>query len=174
MARQVAAVIDALDRPAPLASNGAAWALVSDRVMGGRSAGAMTRETVRGRPATRMTGRVSLENDGGFLQIALDLAPDGGAVDASGWAGLEIDVAGDRERYGLHLRTTDIARPWQSYRAGFEAPADWTTVRLPFAGFASHRIKAPLDPSRLRRLGVVAIGRAFAPDVAVGGLRFYA
>lgn len=174
MAQRVAAVIDALDRPAPTASNGAAWSLVSDRVMGGRSEGAMRREPVAGRPAIRMTGAVSLENDGGFLQIALDLAADGGVVDARGWTGLALDVIGDGERYGLHLRTADVARPWQSYRAGFAAPRAWTTLQLPFADFTPHRIEAPLDLSRLRRLGIVAIGRAFAPDVAIGGLRFYA
>jgi len=32
----------------------------------------------------------------------------------------------------------------------------------------------PLDLSRLRRIGIVAIGRAFRADVAVGGVRFYA
>ena len=122
---QAPRIIDALDRPHPAASNGAAWALISDRVMGGVSSGRMTREAVAGRPALRMRGAVSLENDGGFLQVALDLAPDGGPVDASGFDGVEIDVLGDGERYNLHLRTADIARPWQSYRFAFAAAPAW-------------------------------------------------
>ena len=168
------AVIDALDRPAPLSSLGTRWEMIADRVMGGVSTGRMTRETVAGRPAIRLTGEVSLENNGGFLQIALDLAPNGGTVDASGWTGIALDVTGNGERYNLHLRTADVVRPWQSYRAGFEAGPEWRTVRLPFAGFEPHRIEAPLDLSRLRRLGIVAIGRAFRADIAVGGVRFYA
>ena len=170
---QAAPIIDALDRPHPAATNGAAWALISDRVMGGASTGRMTREAVAGRPALRMQGAVSLENDGGFLQVALDLSAGGGTVDASGFDGVEIDVIGDGESYNLHLRTADIARPWQSYRFAFEAGPAWLTIRAPFAAFAPHRIETPLDPTRLRRLGVVAIGRAFDADVAIGGARFY-
>jgi hypothetical protein len=165
--------IDALDRPHPLATVGTRWALIADRVMGGVSAGSMARETVEGRPALRMVGAVSLENDGGFIQIALDLAPQGGVIDASHWTGIALDVFGNDERYNLHLRTADVVRPWQSYRAEFPAPPVWRTVRLPFAGFKPHRLDEALDLTRLRRLGIVAIGRAFTADVAIGGLRFY-
>jgi len=166
-------VIDALDRPHPVATNGAAWAFISDRVMGGVSSGGITRETIAGRPALRMQGSVSLENDGGFVQVALDLAPAGGALDASAWSGIEVDVLGDGERYSLHLRTTDVVRPWQSYRFAFEAGPGWRVVRAPFSAFAPHRIDVALDPRRLRRLGVVAIGRAFRADIAIGGARLY-
>jgi len=166
-------IIDALDQAHPRATIGTRWELIADRVMGGVSSGAMTRETIAGRPALRMQGDVSLENNGGFIQVALDLAPGGGAVDASGWVGVEIDVLGNGERYKLHLRTADIVRPWQSYRADFTATPEWRTVRLPFTAFAPHRLEVPLDLTSLRRLGVVAIGRAFAADIAMGGLRFY-
>jgi hypothetical protein len=166
-------VIDDLDAPAPRASSGAAWELIRDGVMGGRSTGTMRREVVAGRPAVHLTGEVSLENNGGFVQIALDLRPDGAAVDASAWRGIALDVVGNDETYNLHLRTKDVVRPWQSYRASFEAPPAWTTVRLPFAAFTAHRVDAPFDVQSLRRLGIVAIGRAFTADVAVGGIRFY-
>jgi hypothetical protein len=46
-------------------------------------------------------------------------------------------------------------------------------VRLAFADFVPHRIQVPLDVRRLRRIGLVAIGRAFAADLAVGGARFF-
>lgn len=166
-------IIDALDQVHPRATNGAQWELIADRVMGGVSAGAMTRETVSGRPALRMQGDVSLANNGGFVQIALDLAPRGATVDVRAWNGIEIDVIGNGERYNLHLRTADVVRPWQSYRAEFLADTRWRTERLPFDGFVPHRIDAPLDLARLRRLGIVAIGRAFTADVAIGGLRLY-
>ena len=166
--------IDDLSAAHPQASNGARWELISDRVMGGISRGSMRRETVDGRPALRMQGDVSLENNGGFLQIALDLAPDGRSVDASGWTGLEIDTLGNGERYNLHLRTADVTRPWQSYRQSFTAGSEWRTHRLAFAAFEPHRIDAPLDLGILRRIGVVAIGRAFFADVAIAGVRFYA
>jgi hypothetical protein len=167
------AIIDDLSRPFPEAATGTRWQLMSDAVMGGVSAGSMTSAVLAGRKAIRMQGSVSLENNGGFLQIALDLAPGGESVDASAYAGIEIDVSGDGEAYGLHLRTPDLARPWQSYRAGFVAAEGWARLQLPFAGFLAHRTEAPLDTRRLRRLGIVAIGRRFQPDLFVGGVRFY-
>jgi hypothetical protein len=158
----------------PLAVTGNGWALVSDRVMGGVSKGAMTRETIAGREAIRMTGGVSLENNGGFLQVALDLGEAGGVVDARGWEGIQLDVFGNNQTYNLHLRTSDIRRPWESYRQSFHARPEWTTVCLPFGDFAPHRTERPLDLSCLRRLGLVAIGREFEADLAIGDIRFYA
>jgi hypothetical protein len=167
-------VIDDLSQPSPRASNGAAWELVTDRVMGGISNGTMRREVAQGREALHMQGDVSLENNGGFVQIALDLAAGGAPIDASRWTGIELDVIGNGESYNLHLRTADVARPWQSYRQSFIAKPEWQTLRLPFADFEAHRIDAPLDLSKLRRIGIVAIGRAFQADVAIAGIRFYA
>lgn len=164
-------VID--DPSRPEAGRGAAWELIVDGVMGGRSTGTMRSEVVAGRPAVHLTGEVSLENNGGFVQMALDLRADGGPLDASGWDGIALDVVGNDETYNLHLRTSDVVRPWQSYRASFRAPAAWTTVDLPFAAFVAHRLEAPFDARHLRRLGIVAIGRAFTADVAVGRVRFY-
>ena len=166
-------IIDALDRGHPEATVGTRWELISDRVMGGVSVGSMTRESVSGRPALRMRGDVSLANDGGFIQVALDLTPSGDPVDASVWKGIEIDVFGAKERYNLHLRTSDVVRPWQSYRASFVASPSWRTVQMPFEEFEPHRLAAPFDRSQLRRLGIVAIGRAFVADIAIGGLRFF-
>ena len=168
------AVIDDLSREPPVSAIGTRWQLFTDRVMGGVSNGTMVRETVAGRPAIRMRGDVSLENNGGFVQIAIDLAPDGKAVDASPWQGVEFDVLGNGEEYGIHLRTEDLSQPWQSYRQSFRAEPQWKTVRFRFQEFLPYRTETPLDTRRLRRIGVVAIGRAFSADLAVGGLRYLA
>jgi hypothetical protein len=170
-------IIDDLSDPAGLSALGTRWQLLTDQVMGGVSRGTLTRETVAGRPALAMRGDVRLENNGGFIQMALDLArPEAagsGTLDARRWQGLEIDVYGARQSYSLHLRTTDLDRPWQSYRQEFAVQPVWQNLRLPFADFVAHRTEAPLDLSRLRRLGIVAIGRAFMADLALGAVRFY-
>ncbi|MDE2294919.1 MAG: CIA30 family protein [Gammaproteobacteria bacterium] len=172
------AIIDDLSREPPLATVGSSWRLITDQVMGGVSVGTMRRETIAGRTAIRVQGEVRLENGGGFLQIALDLSPTDGLVDASAWHGIELDVFGNdprgNEEYAVHLRTDASIRPWQSYRQCFTASAAWRTVQLPFDRFVAHRTEAALDTRRLRRIGVVAIGRAFSPDLALGGLRFMA
>ena len=153
-------------------NSGILWRLVSDAVMGGISRGRLEPAVVEGRPCLRLTGAVRLENDGGFLQASLDLAGDG-LFDASGCAGVELLVFGNGEIYNAHLRTADTTIVWQSYRASFEAPPRWTTVRLPFSGFAPYRIGTPLDVSRLKRIGLVAIGREFTADLCIGGLGLY-
>ena len=162
-------VIDDLSGRFPEATNGARWELLSDRVMGGVSAGRLSLEPV----AIRLQGNVSLENNGGFIQMALDLDPMGGSVDCRGYEGLEIEVSGNGETYGLHLRTADLGRPWQSYRQAFSAPPDWETIRLPFAKFLPHRTDVAFAPGRIRRLGLVAIGRAFRADLALSAIRFF-
>ena len=168
-----APIIDDLSSEAPTASIGTSWQLFTDQVMGGVSTGTMSREVVGGRLAIRMRGDVRLENNGGFVQMALDLSPDSAVVDASAWSGIELDLYGDDQDYGMHLRTSDLTRPWQSYRQSFRALPKWQTIRLPFAGFSAHRTEIPLDLRRLRRLGLAAIGRAFSADLAIGGLRFF-
>lgn len=92
------AIIDDLSRDAPVAAIGTRWELISDRVMGGVSEGTMVRDVVLGRRAIRLRGDVRLDNNGGFLQMALDLSPTGGDIDASGWSGIELDVLGNNER----------------------------------------------------------------------------
>ena len=149
------------------------WRGVSDQVMGGISEALVARDTIDGRPCLRLSGDVRLENSGGFIQAALDLAPEGGTLDASGFAGVRLTVRGNGERYSAHLRTPDNVRPWQSYRAHFDAGPAWQAIDLPFAAFAPYRLAAPLDTARLRRIGLVAIGRAFRADLAVARLELY-
>ena len=125
-----------------------------------------------GRPCLRLSGEVSLENNGGFVQASLDLSP-AGTLDARDYRGIELDVCGNRERYNLHLRTADTRIVWQSYRACFMTESRWLTVRLPFSEFRPYRINQPLDLHTLRRLGVVAIGREMHADLCVARIILY-
>ena len=45
-------------------------------------------------------------------------------------------------------------------------------MQLLFDHFVPHRTDVLLDTHRLRRIGLVAIARAFSADLALGGLRF--
>jgi hypothetical protein len=166
-------LIDDMRQPDGLSLIGTRWEVISDRVMGGLSDARLDHGTHEGRDCLHLHGTVRLENNGGFVQMALDLAPHGGELDASMWTGLELVVQGNGERYGVHLRTGDLNRPWQSYRAGLVAEPAWQTVRLPFTDFVPHRTEAPFALQRLRRLGLVAIGRAFEADLRLACLSFY-
>ncbi|MGB0555443.1 MAG: CIA30 family protein [Alphaproteobacteria bacterium] len=166
-------LIDDFTNNGPVSKIGTQWRGVSDRVMGGISEATLNYGVIDGRPSLRMTGDVRLENDGGFIQAALDLAPAGDTIDASSFTGVRIVVRGNGEKYSIHLRTPDNLRPWQSYRAPLTAGYDWVTIDLPFATFVPYRLETPLDTRRLRRIGLVAIGRAFHGDLAVSELAFY-
>ena len=63
----------------------------------------------------------------------------------------------------------------QLMQSGFVFPSGFATpdIRRGVAFLGTYRIEAPLDVSRLRRLGVVAIGREFMADIAIGGGRFF-
>ena len=153
---------------------GTHWRAVSDRVMGGVSDATIALDVIEGRSCLRLTGDVRLENDGGFIQASLDLAAKDGTFDASAYRGIRLVIRGNGERYGLHLRTSDTRRPWQSYRAQFLGGPTWQTVDLPFTEFTPHRLETALDLKQLRRLGLVAIGRAFFADLAVAEISVYA
>lgn len=165
-------IIDDRNSNTLLASNGMVWRAVSDTVMGGVSSGNLTPTETEGRYCLRLTGEVSLENNGGFVQASLDLNGSG-LLDASGYSGIEIGIYGNGEVYNLHLRTEDTRIVWQSYRTSFNALPYWQTLRLRFDDFQPHRIDKQLDIKKLRRLGVVAIGREMHADVCIGRLSLF-
>jgi len=171
---QAVALLDDRASGTAEATIGGRWRIFTDGVMGGVSTGSLSIETVAGRSALCLRGQVRMENNGGFVQMALDLPslpePPPGTV---AWQGVELDVHGNGRRYGVHLRTADMVLPWQSWRAGFDAPAQWQTVRLPFQRFVAYRVDGQLDASRLSRIGLVAIGEAGAAMVCLGRLALF-
>jgi hypothetical protein len=153
------------------ASNSKTWRLITDQVMGGVSRGEIQPDQVAGRPCLRLSGGISTARNGGFIQMALDLADS--SFDASRFDGIELQVYGNEEMYNLHLRTSGLWLPWQSYRSEFLATDKWQTVRVPFTALTPYRTRKPFDPRQLTRLGLVAIGREFNADLCIGQVRFY-
>lgn len=147
------------------------WECVTDTVMGGVSKAHVETTAYNGRQATRLRGEVSLDNNGGFVQMAFDVAEGGGTLDASSFEGIQLDVWGNAEVYDLRLRTDQLEKPWHSYRADFMAKPEWHCIHIPFADIRPHRTAIPFNPARLRRIGVLAIGRAFHADIAISGVR---
>ena len=152
--------------------NHTGWRVATDTVMGGESTASLKATVIEGRHCLRLTGTVSLANNGGFVQAGLDLS-ESGLLDACAYSGIEIEIFGNGELYNLHLRTDDTNIVWQSYRACIHAKPVWQTIRIAFDSFQPHRIDKPLDKSRLRRLGVVAIGRAMQADICFAKLSLY-
>lgn len=100
--------IDDLSESFPTTSSGGQWDGVTDRVMGGVSSGTLSREDFHGRNSNVLRANVRLENNGGFVQMATDLALDpavSNTVDASKFQGIEFDVFfegdADKEKFNV-------------------------------------------------------------------------
>jgi len=154
------------------ANLGTQWRLVTDQVMGGVSKGELNLDDYKGRNCLCMRGNVSTDNNGGFVQIALDLS-QGEPLDASAYTGVEFSVAGNNEPYNVHFRTTDLWLPWQSYRFTFKASPEWQTIRIPFAELEAYRTTTKFRQDKLKRIGLVGIGRNFKADLCVALIKFY-
>ena len=162
--------VGAMENPKDLQIPRDGWRLVTDGVMGGVSRGTMTTAEIDGRECIALRGRVSTENNGGFIQIAQDLT--GPLRNAEGYDGIRLDVVGNGERYNVHLRTSDLWLPWQSFRATFETSSAWSSVYLPFSSFEPYKTAAGLRLDKLSRIGIVAIGRDFDADACIGEVAF--
>lgn len=166
-------LIDDFSNGPGASASGTQWRLFTDRVMGGVSDATSTLETIEGRRCLRLQGRVSLENNGGFVQVALPLSRGGRPFDAGRYKGIRIWVRGNGKTYHIHLRTGQARLPWQFFSAAFNAGAAWQAVELPFVRFKPENLTDKLDPRGLERIALVAIGEKMDADVAVSRLEFY-
>jgi hypothetical protein len=166
-------LVDDFVRDDGVSSLGTSWQRFTDQVMGGRSRAASVIEVLDGRRCLRLTGEVSLANNGGFIQVALPLAERGRVLEAQGWTGLRLLVRGAGDGYYLHLRTADCRLPWQYYDVELPCGPQWSEVEIAFADFQPRSLGAALDLSGLQRLGVVAGKKAFTADIAVARIELY-
>ncbi|TAG11057.1 MAG: NADH ubiquinone oxidoreductase, partial [Rhodobacterales bacterium] len=74
------------------------WRFFADSVMGGVSTGRVRFVEEGGRIHAQMTGTVSTANNGGFIQMRLDLA----TPPAEGTTGVRLIVRGNDQRYFVH------------------------------------------------------------------------
>ncbi len=166
-------LIDDFSRNDGTSALGTEWQTFTDQVMGGVSRGSAGRDTLAQRPCLRLRGQVSLENNGGFVQVALSLRQQNRPLDAGAFRGIRLTARGSGETYYIHLRTGDTRQPWQYYQAAFPADGQWREIDIPFAAFRPENLRTALDPSRLERIGVVAAKKAFSADVAVARIELY-
>lgn len=147
------------------------WRFFSDTVMGGVSSGKVTFRDEGGVAFAQMTGTVSTANNGGFIQIRLDLP----TPPPEGTIGVRLLVRGNDQRYFVHLRTDGTILPWQYYQAGFEVTGEWVEVRLPFTDFAaSGALLQDIPRARgLTSVGIVAYGRDHEAAIDVAEVGFY-
>ncbi|MEP2784606.1 MAG: CIA30 family protein [Pseudoruegeria sp.] len=144
---------------------------ISDTVMGGVSKGGARFRSEGDDYFARLSGNVSTENNGGFIQFRHRLTE----TPPSNAKGVRLVVRGNGETYFIHLRTNGTRLPWQYYQEEFDTSAEWTEIRLPFSAFeASGRLmRTDVKISSLRSVGVVAYRRDHTALIDVSEIGFY-
>jgi hypothetical protein len=157
----------------PYVLQGAGWRGFSDRVMGGVSDATFEQATVSGKNCVRLSGRVTRESNGGFIQMALYFGRGNAELDGSAYAGIELLVYGNNENYNVHVRTADCGWYDDSYRYTFLAKDSWQTVRIPWGEFQPNSVRVPLNSSRLNRISILGWMREFQADIALARIALY-
>ena len=151
------------------------WRAIDDRVMGGVSRSQL-RHDAAGHAV--FEGVVSLARQGGFASVR----SGPGALGCAGAQACTLELRGGEGRPFKLSLFTDDGFDTVSWQAAFRAPAvgsaagpqpvelpGWTLRRLPLAAFrASWRGREvpgtpPLDPARIRQVGLVIAGRQAGP-----------
>ena len=153
-------------------SGNAKWCFVTDKVMGGISNGSLEFKQEDETYFYRMTGELSLENNGGFIQFRTKIEnhPKG-----KSFKGVRLRVRGNNNEYTVHIRTKYLFLPWQYYESAFQATDAWTTVELPFATFRKSNFYQPSNVSSqdIKTIGIVAIGREFVAEIDLASIELY-
>lgn len=143
------------------------WRLISDQVMGGVSLGHMQDSG----SVVNMQGQVSLDNNGGFVQIQT-LLPK--SLDTQNYHGIVIEVfSASPVNLQLLVKSSQLWMPWQSYRAQIEARPEWQTYHIPFSAFQPYKTQTPLNVKRVTKFAVLAGGKAMSIDVSVRKFGLY-
>lgn len=100
------------------------WKVVDDVVMGGRSAGSFT---LNGEGYGKFSGKVSLENNGGFSSVRYDME----SLNVHPESRIRIRLKGDGETY--QFRVKHQRKAYYSYITSFVTTGDWQTLEFKLA-----------------------------------------
>ena len=148
------------------------WFFITDKVMGGRSEGKVEIDKMQKKICYRMSGNVTTENNGGFIQIRSLLKPN---INGSDYEGIYFKVFGNNKKYFIHLRTQYTVAPWQYYSFGFEANEEWLEIKVPLEEFKKSNFYQPksLKKQKIQTIGLVAAFDDFDADICLAEIGFY-
>ena len=150
----------------------AKWCFVTDKVMGGISKGSLDFKKENEIYFYRMTGELSLENNGGFIQFRTEVENH---PREKNYKGVRLRVRGNNNEYAIHIRTKYLLLPWQYYESTFQAMDEWSTIELPFSSFGKSNFYQPSSVSSqdIKTIGIVAIGREFEAQIDLASIELY-
>ena len=138
------------------------WQNIDDVVMGGVS---KSQFTVTPNKTALFSGKVSLENYGGFASVFSRLTDN----DLSSYQGIEIRVKSDSKRYNIYLKN-DPTLDSKSYEVRLNTEKDaWKTIMVPFSSlnpmFRGQMVAdAPkFNPRDVKSIGIVIAEKQEGP-----------
>ena len=133
------------------------WEFITDQVMGGKSTGNYNFLNENQINFIRLTGMVSLDNNGGFIQVRRKVAHK----IKSSFKEILLTARGNNEDYFLHIRTNFTLLPWQYYQTKFTVKKNWRDIRVPLKDFKRSGIFLPnnIKSKDIKSIALVAFGR---------------
>lgn len=155
---------------------GTEWEGFTDQVMGGKSEMQIGRKAEDGHGFISLSGKVSLANNGGFIQTRLMLSPQrNGSFDASAFRGLRISARGKGDGYYIFLRTSGNRLPWSFFMAPLPVTSEWSSIDIPWNRFEKGDFGSffALNLHKVTSLAVVAYKKEFEASIDVREISFY-
>ena len=147
------------------------WEFISDQVMGGLSSGTYKIFEEENENFLRLTGQVSLENNGGFIQVRKKVI----AAFKKDVKGIKITSRGNETEYFLHIRTKYTLLPWQYYQLKFKVSKKWETYNLYLKDFVRSGSLLPkkINPKHINSIAIVAYGREHYVKLDVSEIKLF-
>lgn len=148
--------------------NNTDWQLITDQVMGGISEGYfefLEEDRIR---FIKMCGNVSLENNGGFIQVRKKINKKN-SVD---FKKISLKARGNNLDYFVHIRTKFTLLPWQYYQAKFSVSREWKTFNLSLHDFEKSGFLLPnvINAKDIKSIALVAFGKKQEVELDVSNI----
>ncbi len=146
------------------------WIFITDNVMGGVSSGKVNFKKYDNYFVAHLSGNVSTENNGGFIQIRRNLKE----INLDGANFIKIIAKGNNQKYFVHIRTTRTVLPWQYYQSSFDVSKNFEEFILPIRGFkkSGFLMSKNVKSNEIISIGLVAFGRDHAAELYIKEVSF--
>ena len=146
------------------------WTYIADNVMGGISDGGVESNLVDSNVYALLSGNVSTENNGGFIQIRREHKKN----DLSRAKSIRLYARENNEKYFIFLRTTGTILPWQYYSHEFTVNEEYNEFIMPIKDFkkSGTLLAKQINPKKITSVAIVAYGRDHVAEIYVKELEF--
>ena len=147
------------------------WEFISDNVMGGVSFGKVDFLKENQEFFIRMTGFVSLQNNGGFIQVRRKIHSKNNTIKR----GIKLVLRGNEMSYYIHLRTKYTILPWQYYQGTINVNENWSETKVEIKNFTRSGVLLPkkINPKHIKSIAIVAFGKEHKARIDVKEIVFY-